>query len=95
MVLTDYDEKNIGSFVGKTIDISDASLSISTHLDIQWAKKNYNVTQKQLSIQLAEKHIFEIAKKANITVICLEKDVFENVPELFKESRATVIILLK
>lgn len=86
--------ENIGSFLGRVIDISNASPNIASHLDIQYAFLR-GVTQKELAIQLIEEHIRDLASKANIEVICLVKEQVQNEPELINKLQPDRIILLK
>jgi hypothetical protein len=87
-------EKDISIFVNKIIDLSQASLALSSHLNAEIANR-FGVTQKELSIQVAEDHIRELALKADIEVICLFKDQVQKANNLINELRVKRIILLK
>jgi len=90
-------EKNISTFVGKIVDISTAPSTLSTHLDIKLAK-HFGVTQKQLSVQIAEDFIRKLASTSSIQVICIWKEQVKKNTDfnnLIESLRAGRIILLK
>lgn len=86
-------EKNISLFVGKMIDISEVSDALSSHLDVEWAK-SVGVTQNEMSVQVAENHIRDLAAKANIEVVCLVRQQVENEPELIAQLCSSNRIML-
>lgn len=86
--------REITSFVGKIIDISGAPEALSSHLDVAWAS-SVGVTQKEMSVQVAEDRIHELAAKANIRVVCLAKQQVENDSELLAQLSPKWIVLLK
>jgi len=86
--------KDISSFLNKVIDISDAPLTVASHLNIELADR-LGVTQKELAIQLIENNIRELASKVNIEVVGLVKEQIEKEPDLINELSGGRIILLK
>ena len=80
--------------MGKIIDISEASDALSSHLDVAFAK-SVSVTQNEMSVQVAENRIRELAAKANLEVICLVRQQVENEPELLTQLCSNRIVLFK
>ncbi len=75
--------KDVSSFLGKIIDISEVSDVFSSSLDIEWAS-SFGVTRKDLSIQVVENRIREISSSANIQVVCFFKEQVEGKTELLE-----------
>lgn len=86
--------KDISSFVGKIIDISEASDVFSSSLDVEWAS-SFGVTRKDLSVQVAENRIRELSSKANVQVICFFKEHVEKETELLEQLLPSRILLVK
>ena len=87
-------KEDISNFVNQVIDISEASPAFSSHLNAEIANL-FGVTQKELSVQVVEDHILELASKVNIEVVCLVKEQVEKETKLIEELRVGRIILLK
>lgn len=87
-------EKDIRSYVGKTIDISDAPVELSSHLDVEWASSQ-GVTQHEMSVQVAEDRIRAQAAKDNVEVVSFVRQQVENEPDLIKQLRTKYVILFK
>lgn len=86
--------KDISSFVGKIIDISQVSDTFSSHLDIKWAS-SFGITRKDLSIQVAENRIRQLSSNANIQVVCFFKEQVEKETALIEQLLPSRIILFK
>ncbi len=87
-------EKDPHFFVGKIIDISEAPDSLSSHLNAPLAS-SFGVTKKEMSVQVAENLISEIAKKAKIEVVCLFKDQITDKPRFVEQMKEDRIVLLE
>lgn len=87
-------EKDISKILNGVIDISNVPSTIASPLNLELAKR-FGVTPKELSIQLIENHIRELALKANIDVVCIVKEQIEKEPEIINKLRVGRIILLK
>jgi hypothetical protein len=101
LIVLEFDEKlheklnkNIGDYTGRVIDISEIPSSYSSNLNISLAKL-FGVTQEELSVQVLEDHIRKLAQKANIEVVCLDKQQAQKEQELVETFRPGRIILLK
>ena len=86
--------KDASSFVGKIIDISEVSDVFSSSLNIELAS-SFGVTRKDLSIQVAENRIRELASSANIQVVCFFKEQVEKETKLLERLLPNRIILFK
>ena len=87
-------EEDISPFVGKIIDISEASDVFSSHLDVEWVSF-FGLTRKDLSVQVAENRIRELSLRANIQVVCFFKEQVEKETELLEQLLPSRIILVK
>jgi len=88
-------KEDVHCFSGKSIDISKAPTSLSTHLNASFSK-SFGVTKKQMAVQLAEGAITEIATKAKIKVVCFIKDQVRNEPKIIEQFLSLKwIVLLK
>lgn len=76
-------EKSLRPFVDNVIDISNAPLVFSIHLDIEFAKM-HGVTQKELSVKWVEKKICEFGVRDGVEVVTLVKDQVGTVPEILE-----------
>jgi hypothetical protein len=87
-------EKDIGSFAGKIVDVSECPDTFSAHFDIDWAASQ-GVLRHELSVQVVENRIREVASNANLQVFSFVKDQVEKAPGFLEQLRPGRIILLK
>jgi tetrahydromethanopterin S-methyltransferase subunit H len=89
-------ESNINAFIDRIIDISEAPAALSAHLNAEIAKL-FSVSREELTTQVVENRIQELAAKAEIEAVSLWKE------QLDKDTEAVIerlraggkIILLK
>jgi len=87
-------EQDISTCLDRVIDISNTPSEVASQLDIQFAGL-FGITQKELAVELIEKHVRELALKANIEVACFVKEQFSENPDIINKLRVGRIILLK
>lgn len=87
-------EKDIIPFVGKVVDISECSDAFSAHLDIDWAVVQ-GVTRHELSVQVVENRVRELASRADLQVFGFVKGQVEQAADFLEKFRLGRIILLK
>lgn len=89
-------ESNIGAFIGRVIDISEAPAKFSAHLNAERAEL-FGVSREELTTQVVENRIQELAAKAKIEVVSLWKEqLAKDTETVIERLRASgKIILLK